>query len=91
VKLSGLSRVGGNEDESRVPIAAFCQSLSTFVWAVANGCPWQFPDTCDTLAGGGHRYLEVLRWARENGCPWDNDTCARAAEGGHLTAGAYAR
>ena len=39
VKRSGVRRVGSSAEESRVGIAPFCQSLSTFVWAVANGCP----------------------------------------------------
>ncbi len=26
----------------------------------------------------------MLRWARANGCTWHKDTCAYAAEGGHL-------
>jgi len=59
VKLSGPPRIGGSAEGPRVGIAAFCQSLSTFVWAVANGCPWQLDTTCQTLARGGH--LEVLR------------------------------
>ena len=82
VKRSGLPRVGGGVEGPRVGIALFCQSLSTFVWAVVNGCPWQLGTTCNTLASGGH--LEVLQWARKHGCPWDADTCAHAAEGGHL-------
>ena len=28
--------------------------------------------------------MEVARWAKERGCPWDEETCAYAAEGGHL-------
>jgi hypothetical protein len=32
-------------------------------------------------------WLSVLQWARDNGCPWDEDTCAYAAEGGHLSRG----
>ena len=51
VKRSGLPRVGGSAEEPRVGIAAFCQSISTFVWAVANGCPWQLTTTCQTGAG----------------------------------------
>ena len=89
VKRSGLLRVGGSAEEPPVGIAAFCQSLSMFVWAVENGCTWQCTDTCDILAGGGQ--LEVLRWAREHHCPWegatddiDTDCCALAALGGHL-------
>ena len=82
VKRSGLPRFGGSAEEPRVGIAPFCRTLSTFVWAVANGCPWQCAETCKTLAGGGH--LEVLKWAREHGCPWDRWTCANAAKGGHL-------
>jgi len=88
VKRSGLPRVGGGVEGPRVGIAPFCQSLSTFVWAVANGCPWQLGTTCNTLARGGQ--LEVLRWAREHGCPWtqytpyDRDACESAALGGHL-------
>jgi len=82
VKRSRLPRVGGSAEEPRVGIAAFCRSLSTFVWAVANGCPWQCAKTCRTLAQSGH--LEVLRWAREHGCPFDWRTCASAASGGHL-------
>jgi len=89
VKLSGLPRVGGSAEEPRVGIAAFCQSPSTFVWAVVNGCPLECADICETLAEGGH--LEVLRWAREQGCPWDEWTCARAAEGGHLEVLKWAR
>jgi hypothetical protein len=82
VKHSDLARVGGSAEEARVGIAAFCQSLPTFVWAAANGCQWQFTKTCETLAEGGH--LDVLRWAREHGCPWDEDTCACAADAGHM-------
>jgi hypothetical protein len=33
----------------------------------------------------------VLKWARENGCPWDEQTCAHAAEGGHLEVLKWAR
>jgi hypothetical protein len=33
----------------------------------------------------------VLKWARENGCPWDEDTCAGAAECGHLEVLKWAR
>jgi len=88
VKLSGLPRVGGSAEGPQVGIAPFCQSLSTFVWAVANGCPWQLGNTCNTLARAGQ--LEVLMWAREHGCPWvqytpyDSDACESAALGGHL-------
>jgi len=75
VKRSGLPRVGSSDEEARVGfapgrlrafsmsprvgIALFCKSLSMFVWAVANGCPWHFAATTRTLAQGGH--LEVLR------------------------------
>ena len=31
------------------------------------------------------------KWARTNGCPWDEDTCAYAAEGGHLEVLQWAR
>ena len=82
VKRSGLSRVGGSVEEPRVGIAPFCKYLSTFVWAVANGCPWRFAATSRDLAEGGH--LEVLQSAREHGCPWDEWGCAHAAAGGHL-------
>jgi len=82
VVSSGLPRIGGSAEEPRVGIAPFYHSLSTFFWAVANGCPWQLATTCQTLAKGGH--LEVLRWAREHGCPWDARTCRFAAAGGHL-------
>ena len=33
----------------------------------------------------------MLQWARQNGCPWDEDTCASAAEGGHLEVLQWAR
>jgi len=33
----------------------------------------------------------VLKWAREQDCPWDEDTCARAAMGGHLEVLQWAR
>jgi len=89
VKRSGLPRVGGSPGQPRVGPARVCQSLSTFVWAVAIGCRWQFSDTCEDLAGGGH--LEVLRWAREHGCSLDEYTCARAAAGGHLEVLRWAR
>ena len=100
VKRSGLPRVGGSAEGPRVGIAAFCQSLSSFVWAVANGCAWQrvvtekmaeygHVDTCATLAKGGH--LEVLQWAREHGCLWNEGTCEFAAEGGHLEVLQWAR
>ena len=62
VKRSDLPRVGGSAEERRVGIAPFCQSLSTFIWALANGFPWQLETTCENLAGGGHQ--DVLRWAR---------------------------
>jgi len=88
-KRSGLPRVGGSAEEPRVGIVPFCQSLSTFVWAVANGCPWQRAATCATLARGGH--LEVLQWAREHGCPWDVRTMQSAAAGGHLELLRWAR
>ena len=35
--------------------------------------------------------MEVLRYAHENGCLWDEETCAAAAEGGHLNVLKYAR
>jgi len=54
VKQSGLPRVGCSPEEPRVGIAAFCQTLSTFVWAVAHGCRWQLATTCTILANGGH-------------------------------------
>ena len=33
----------------------------------------------------------MLKWARENGCPWDEQTCAYAAEGGHIELLRWAR
>ena len=33
----------------------------------------------------------MLRWAREHGCEWDEQTCALAAEGGHLDVLQWAR
>jgi len=89
VKRSGLPRVGGSAEGPRVGIAPFCQSLSTFVWAVANGSPWQLATTSSTLAEGGH--LEGLQWAREHGCPWSEGTCPSAARGGHLEVLRWAR
>jgi hypothetical protein len=74
VKRLDLPRVGGSPEEPFVDITPFCKSLSTFVWAVANGCRWQLVETCGTLARGGH--LEVLMWAREQGwCSWGEGTC----------------
>jgi hypothetical protein len=35
--------------------------------------------------------MEVLRWAREHGCIWDEQTCASAAEDGHLEVLKWAR
>ena len=32
-----------------------------------------------------------LAWAKERGCPWDENTCAKAAEGGHLEVLQWAR
>ena len=29
-------------------------------------------------------YLNLIKWARANGCSWNTQTCARAAQGGHL-------
>ena len=89
VKSSALVRVGRSAGGTRVGVAAFCRSLSMFVWAVANGCPWQIKATSRTLAGGGH--LEVLRWAREHGCPWHERACESATEGGHLEVLRWAR
>jgi len=90
VKRWGLPRVGGSAEEPRVGIVAFRHSLSTFIWAVANSCPWQHATTCQILAGGGN--LEVLRWAREHGCGWDECVCvrrcARAPGGVEVGAGA---
>jgi len=89
VVSSGLPRVGGSAMEPREGIEAFCKSLSTFVWAVANGCQWQFAQTCNTLARAGN--LEVLQWAREHGCPLRAGTCRAAAECGHLEVLKWAR
>jgi len=33
----------------------------------------------------------VLQWARAQGCGWNEETCARAAEGGHLAVLQWAR
>ena len=33
----------------------------------------------------------MLKWARANGCPWCENTCAGAAEGGHLELLRWAR
>ena len=33
----------------------------------------------------------MLMWAREHDCPWDKQTCASAAEGGHLDVLMWAR
>ena len=90
VTRSGLPRVGGLATGARrVSIRSFVQSLSQFVWAIANGCPWQTTSTCAVIARGGH--LEVLRWAREHGCKWDTATCSDAAWGGHLEVLRWAR
>ena len=91
VKRSGLSRLGGSAEDSRIGIASFSQSLSRFVWAVANGCPWQLATTCRALAADGH--LELLRWAREHGCPWNANIMSfrrwwRAPGGFEMGAGA---
>jgi len=78
VVSSGLPRVGCSAEEPPVGIAPFGrESLSMFVWAVANSCPWQFAATCETPALG--RHLEALRRARlrrarEHGCPWSDGT-----------------
>ena len=32
-----------------------------------------------------------MKWAHENGCPWDEETCAAAAERGHLEVLRWAR
>ena len=87
VKTSGVPRIGGGGP--RVGIAYFFQPLPRFLWAVANGCPWQLANICETLAGGGH--LEVLRWAWEHDAPWDKWTCTSAALGGHLEVLLWAR
>ena len=52
-------------------------------WLLEHDCPME-EDTCPTAALHGH--LEVLKWAREHGCVWD-ETCASAAQGGHLAGG----
>jgi len=89
VKRSGLPRVGGSAEEPRVGIAPFRQSLSLFVWAVANGCPWQCAATGDALAREGK--LEVLQWASVHGCPLVAGPCHHAALGGHLEVLRWAR
>ncbi len=33
----------------------------------------------------------MLQWARANGCEWDEETCCRAALGGHLEVLKWAR
>jgi len=33
--------------------------------------------------------VAMLQWANENRCPWNEQTCADAAGGGRLEAGAY--
>ena len=35
--------------------------------------------------------MEVLKWLRKQGCPWDEETCAFAADGGHLELLKWAR
>ena len=82
VKRSGMPRFGGSAEEPRAGIEPFCDSLSMFVWAVANGCPWQVEATSENLAAGGQ--LEVLKWARVHGCPLHESTYDAAAGGGHL-------
>ena len=37
------------------------------------------------------RSLEILKWLTENDCPWDEETCACAAQGGHLEVLKWAR
>ena len=45
------------------------------------------------IVGGPHKvsveYVvqseRLLQWARANGCPWNEETCANAAKGGHLS------
>jgi hypothetical protein len=57
-------------------------------YLVAQGAPLD-AGACAAAAARGH--LPTLRWLREAaGCAWGFDTCARAAEAGHVSVLAYA-
>lgn len=65
--------------------AAQAGNLRVLEWARAEGCGFPWDVLCAFAAGGGS--VEMLRWAREKAyprCPWDAETCAAAAEKGHL-------
>ena len=65
--------------------AAQAGNLRVLEWARAEGCGFPWDVLCAFAAGGGS--VDVLRWAREKAyprCPWDAETCAAAAEKGHL-------
>jgi len=88
VAASGLPRATGRV---RLHLRDYVGSVERFIWAWANGCPWN-TWTSKTVAEGGN--LQVLRWAREEHhcpCPWDWRTCAWAAQGGHLEVLKWAR
>ena len=49
------------------------------------------PSRTSTPAVHVTKSLPLLQWARANGCAWDANTCALAAENGHLDVLQWAR
>ncbi|KAG5178057.1 hypothetical protein JKP88DRAFT_330616 [Tribonema minus] len=72
------------EDHSWLAAGGGHLELVWWLWARANGCPWN-ESTTQSAAAGGH--LEVLQWACANGCFWDEWLCSVAAAHGRLEEG----
>jgi hypothetical protein len=86
LSLAKWGRANGMPWDWRVcAAAAQAGRVDVLEWARAEGCGFPWDVLCAFAAGGGK--LDTLRWAREvayPSCPWDAETCAAAAEKGHL-------
>ena len=54
-------------------------------WGYVRGKGYEFNVMASAGAAGGG-CLKALKWLRDQDppCPWDEETCSRAARGGHL-------
>jgi hypothetical protein len=74
--LALLARVGQGWRAAVVSSGLSCAGTT-------EGSPLRVTEFCGTV--------ERLAWAKANGCPWEENTCAFAAQGGHLNVLMWAR